>query len=98
MQVAGDLDPLNRFFTPTHFPRDDLAVSAHAFRVALCVFVFDVDRCGERPDSVAIDRAQLIVQPSILFCALGHLFEQTMRVNTDADVTNHRANCFEVIL
>src|ERR1044072_2392760 len=96
VQVTGDLNSLDFLFTPTHLTRDDLTVLTNAFRVTLRVLVLDVDRRRESPDGIAIDRAQLFVQSSILFCALRYLFEQTMRVNPDADVPHHRTNRFEI--
>src|ERR1043165_378402 len=97
VQVTGNLNSLDFFFTPTQLARDDLAVLADAFRVTLRVLVLDVDRRRERAHRVAIDRAQVFIQPAILFRALGQLFEQTMRVNADADVPHHRADRFEVV-
>src|SRR5215213_1453362 len=66
--------------------------------MALRVFIFDIDRRRESPHRVAIDRTQILVQLAILFRALGQLLEQTVRVNTDADVTGHRPNRLEVVV
>src|ERR1051326_6494038 len=70
VQVTGNLNSLDLFFTPTHLARDDLAVLPNTLRVTLRVLVLDIDRRGERSHRVAIDRAQLFVQPSILFRAI----------------------------
>jgi len=44
----------------------------------------------------AIDRAQLLVQPAVLFRAVGYFFQQAMRVNADPDVPDHRLDRFKV--
>src|SRR2546423_10022428 len=63
----------------------------------LRVLVFNINGRGESSNCVAIDRAQLFVHPAILFRALRELFEQTMRVNTDANVPDHGANRVKVV-
>src|SRR5215212_424038 len=98
VQVTRNLNSFNLLFTPPHLARDDLAVTADTFRVALRVLILDVDRGGEGPHGVAIDRTQLVIQPAILFRALGQLLEQTMRVNADTNVPGHRADRLEVVV
>src|ERR1044072_6585870 len=66
--------------------------------MALRVLVFDIDRSGESSHGIAINRAKLVIQPAILFRALGQLLEQTMRMNADTDVTDHRAYRLEVVV
>src|SRR5215213_1453114 len=66
--------------------------------MALRVLVFDIDCRGKGPYRVPINRAQLVVQPFVLFGALSDLFEQAMRVNTDADVPDHRTDRVEVLV
>src|SRR5688572_16565092 len=69
MQVTGDLNAFDFILIPTQLTRDDLAVAADAFRMPLGVLVFRVDRSGKGTYGSTVDRAQFLVQPSILFRA-----------------------------
>src|SRR3954471_13109070 len=92
MEVSGNRDAFDFFFTPSKFARDDLAVLPYSFRVTLRVLVFDIDCRREGTDSVSIDCAQVLVQPAVFFSSLFDLLDQPVIMNSDADVPHHGLN------
>src|SRR6266516_2594025 len=98
VQVAGDGDAFDLFLAPAHVARDYLAVFSDALGMALGVLVLDIDRRGKRAHGVTINSAQVLVQSPVLFGSLRYLLQQTVRMNTDADVADHRRNDLKIIL
>src|SRR6476620_768793 len=64
--------------------------------MSLGVLILNVDGRRKRSNRVAIDRPQLFIQPSILCRTLGHLFEEPVRMNADADMSCHGPDGVEI--
>ena len=66
MQVTGDGDAFNLLVAPAHFARDDFAVLADAYRMALRVSILDIDGRGKGLHRLFIDFSQTIIEPLVL--------------------------------
>src|SRR4030095_11818687 len=64
--------------------------------MALRVFILDIDCCSKVSYSVAIDRAQFLIQATILFCSLRYLLKQAMSVDPNTYMSRHRSDGFEI--
>ena len=63
-----------------------------------CVYLSLISIAGGKgAHRVAINGAQVEIEPAIFFRLLFHFGKQPVRVNADADVTHHRTNHFQVV-